>query len=137
MLSRDSVKIAPMLFTTKVEEADPKTGKVELVEKEVLIPEHIEFPSIRIPIGKNVLEINDVIVVELSIFNNKGKIKLQDTQKIVLVEFPKNGKVIGRLALNLIETSLDRVIKPTEPIEEPKEEPKEEEPTGDVGSVIK
>lgn len=80
-----------------------KKDNVKKPAKTIVIPEHVEYPDVRIQLNDETLEKNDTIIVNIRIVRRNGTEKFNQTEEISLVEFPKSKKLLGRLAFNLVE----------------------------------
>ena len=72
------------------------------------IPAHVQYPSLRMNFDN--LEKGDIVEISLKITSVKNIIKLDESHKVLLKEYPDDKKVLGRGVLNFVEVDLPPVL---------------------------
>lgn len=76
------------------------------------IPEHVQYPSLRIGL-ENIVK-GDKVMVQITVKDKDEVIKFDEKHRIILKEYPDNGRVVGRGVLNLIEVPVETAPAVTE-----------------------
>jgi len=73
------------------------------------IPEHVQYPSLRI--GLENIEKGDKVIVQITVKDALDVTKFDEKHRIILKEYPDNARVVGRGVLNLIEVPKEPVVE--------------------------
>lgn len=90
---------------------------IDVPEKTLVIPEHVQYPSIRIQIPEGQILQKDVTRLVITVEDERGTEKARYEDKVIFTAYPKDVKldVIGVAKLNFVEA-----VKAASEITEPK-----------------
>lgn len=86
--------------------ADFDSVKIAAFKHTEDIPEHVQYPSLRI--GLENIEKGDKITVSIKVKDKDDVIKFDESHRIIMKEYPQGTKVVGRGVLNLIEVEIPK-----------------------------
>jgi hypothetical protein len=78
---------------------------VVVPEKTLVIPEHVQYPSIRIEVPQGQIIHTDVVRLLVTVEDDRGTEKTRYEDKVIFTAYPKDVKldVIGVAKLNFVE----------------------------------
>ena len=83
---------------------------VKIAEQIITVPERIDYPQIRLTIGADKIQVNDIVALVVTVYNDKGVEKYTIGKKIRFKEFPSNKGigVVGVAKLTVAEQPIEK-----------------------------
>jgi hypothetical protein len=78
---------------------------VKVAAQVITVPEHIEYPELRIPLDPGTLRRGDIVLLSLKVVNNDGREKYSTEQKMLLKEYPDSKEVLAVAYVNFVESN--------------------------------